>query len=124
MTDATSSIMTHPTAAELLEAVMEWLAESQPTRQGRDAYLALVARNALATVLRELQQGPAMVSGSANRLSDLLNMQAEPAELRDMLIEQIRTGKIAANNPALLVHLAAETKARLAIDQPKYKPAP
>ena len=64
---------THPTAAELLEAVSGFIeTRAAPQLTGRDAFLARVAVNALAVVKRELAQGPAADAAAAERLAALL----------------------------------------------------
>lgn len=115
------SFTSHPDAADLLQAVIEWLEESQPGRQGRDAYLALVARNAVAIVQRELRQGPQAMAEASARMRALLGQDGSYETLNAALAAALRDGRLAADDPRLLAHLAAETQARLDIDQPKYR---
>jgi aminoglycoside phosphotransferase (APT) family kinase protein len=58
-----------PSAAELVEAVREWVAGLELT--GTDAFLTRVAQRALQTVERELELGPALADRHRDRLSAL-----------------------------------------------------
>jgi hypothetical protein len=107
---------THPTAQQLLQAVIDWLGGAQ-----RDGYMALVARNALGIVQRELAQGEAADAAALGRLRDLLGSDGDFAELELELSARIRDGAVAPDDPALLRHLRLQIIDRLAIDQPKYK---
>ena len=61
-----------PTAAELVEAVAEWVAgDVRSATDGRVAFHSRVAENVLATVQRELELGPAMAGHHAARLQAL-----------------------------------------------------
>ena len=61
-----------PTAAELVEAVREWVeGDVRSATQGRVAFHSRVAANALATVQRELELAPAMSAGHAERMARL-----------------------------------------------------
>jgi hypothetical protein len=91
-----------PNAAELIEAVFEFLAgEVLPAADDhRLKFRTLVAMNALGIARRELEAG---VSGS------------EPQSLR--LAERIRAG---GADPALLPELKAHVAAKLRISNPAY----
>jgi hypothetical protein len=115
---------THPTAAELLQAVIAWMESSARNPSERNSYLALVARNALGIVVRELESGAAADLGARGRLISLLALDADLPTLEAELSNRIRTGAVAPDDPALLHHLRLQTAARLAIDQPHYRPAP
>ena len=52
-------MITHPRTEELAESVRLWIDEIRPTLDPRNAFLARVAANAMATIVRELTQGPA-----------------------------------------------------------------
>jgi hypothetical protein len=58
-----------PSAAELVEAVREWLAGVELT--GTDAFLTRVAQRALQTVERELVLGPVLAARHSQRLASL-----------------------------------------------------
>ena len=110
-------MITHPTAAELLRAVAAFL----DTPAAESGYLALVARNALAIVQRELELGPAADARSAERLRALLGLDGDLAELETALAERLRNGAMGLETPGLLEHLRAQLADRLAIDQPRYR---
>ena len=92
-----------PTAAELLEAVEEWVA--QLPLSGRDGFLAKVVSRALQTVRREIALGPALATRHRDRLAALdVGSDAELAEaircgldsaevadaVRDAVIDKLR----------------------------------
>ncbi len=61
-----------PTAAELLEAVREWVAgDVRETATGRVGFHSRVAENVLATLEREVTMGPAMEADHRQRLASL-----------------------------------------------------
>jgi aminoglycoside phosphotransferase (APT) family kinase protein len=61
-----------PTAAELLEAVREWVVgDVRESSSGRVAFHSRVAENVLATLEREVTLGPAMEADHAERLARL-----------------------------------------------------
>lgn len=110
-----------PTAAELIDAVAEFIARDvAPTLTGRLAFHARVAANVLAIVRRELAEGPAADRADAARLAALLGHDGDPAALTEELCRRIEAGEIAADDPALIDHLWATTIATLAVDQPGY----
>jgi len=111
-------VTTHPTAQELLQAVIDWLGGEQ-----RDGYMALVARHALGIVQRELALGAAADTAACARLRDLLGFDGDLATLEAELSARIRERVVAPDDPALLHHLRLQVYDRLAIDQPKYKSA-
>lgn len=119
-----------PTAIELLEAVREFLGEHiRPNVEGRLSFHTLVAMNALGAVERELAQGPALEAESIDRLEALLDLQTDAEhppgarleELERELCRRIREGEIGLDSEPLMEHLSKVTKARLAIDNPKYR---
>ena len=117
---------THPSAAELLQAVIAWLDAGAKSNSApeRETYMALVARNALGIVLREWQQGPQADAAAQARLVKLLSLEGDLATLEAELTSRIRAGIIAPGDPALLNHLRLQTASRLAIDQPRYRGTP
>ncbi len=111
----------HPTALELLEAVRDFLEQrAMPALEGRNAFHARVAVNALDIVRRELQLGNAAATGEQRRLENLLQQQGEVAALDRELCRRIRDGSIALDDPRLVDHLWQTVLDTLAIDQPKY----
>ncbi len=110
-------MITHPTAPELLRAAATFM-ESAPAQPG---YLALVARNAVAIVQREMELGPAADARAAARLREFLDGPGDLAALERELAARIRDGAIGVGTPGLMAHLRAQVLDHLAIDQPRYR---
>jgi hypothetical protein len=114
-------MMDQPSALELVTAVREFIEKhAMPELQGRTAFHARVAANALAIVARELEQAAPASEDERRRLQDLLKQDGTLDALNRELCRQIRCGQIAWNDPALGTHLTAATLAKVAIDQPNY----
>ena len=112
---------THPTAAELLEAVSGFIeTRAAPQLTGRDAFLARVAVNALAVVKRELELGPAARDAAAERLVGLLGDDGPYEALNDELCARLASGELDLSSPGVLEHLKASTIDQVRIDQPNY----
>jgi hypothetical protein len=112
---------THPTAAELLEAVSGFIeTRAAPQLTGRDAFLARVAVNALAVVKRELELGPAAEAAAAERLEALLGDDGPLEALNDELCARLASGELDLSSPGVLEHLKASTIDQVRIDQPNY----
>ena len=111
-------MITHPRAGELLDAMIAYLAEPGGPRAG---YPALVARNALGIVRRELELAPAADARAAARLRALLGQQGDLATLETTLCARLRDGTQAPDAAALLAHLREQVLDHLAIDQPRYR---
>lgn len=92
----------------LLDAVADFIAGL--TLEGRDAFHARVAVNALAIVAREIEQDPA--AAEAQALSAFGGPAALCAGLRD--------GTLDLDTPGLLDALVTANLARLAVDNPRY----
>jgi hypothetical protein len=104
-----------PTAAELAHAVEEFLrGEVIPATEGRLAFQALVAANAVAIIARELELGPEQEAAHSARLSSL--GAADDAEL----VEAIRRGEMDDRAAELLAALRQSVEAKLAVVNPKY----
>jgi hypothetical protein len=110
-----------PGVEVLLEAVTEWIDEIRPLLDDRNAFLARVARAALAVVGREIALGPAVSANGRRQLSKLLGHGGEYGELSNELSELLRRGQIDSDTPGLLEALTAVTVGQLAIDQPGYR---
>lgn len=115
-------MITHPTANELVASVALWLEQIRPTLDPRNAFLARVAGNALATVGRELADGAAAEAESVALMSGLLGRSGTHADLNAALCEAIRTGAMNVETPGLLEALTAMARRQIAIDQPSYRP--
>ena len=110
-----------PTLAELVSAVREFLEEqAMPNLEGRDAFHARVAANALAIVARQLELGPEAEASEQVRLQALLGNEGSLDELNRELCRRIRSGDLAIDDPDLLDHLHTTTLDKVAVDQPKY----
>lgn len=105
----------------LLEAVTEWIDGIQPQLDDQNAFLARVARGALAVVSREISLGPTVSANGHRQLSSLLGHGGESGELSDELSELLRRGQMDSHTPGLLDALTAVTAGQLAIDQPGYR---
>lgn len=113
-------MITHPTASELLEAVIGFIEQrAAPQLTGRDAFLARVAVNALGTVKRELQAGGEAETQATERLRALLGRDGEFDALNAVLTEQLRSGETPLS-PEVLAHLKASVIDQVRVDQPNY----
>lgn len=111
----------HPTAAELIEAVSRFIEERAALQlKDRDAFLAKVAVNALAAVRRELELGPQAQAEATARLAALLGHDGDFAGLNAELCEKLASGEIDLAAPGVLEHLKASATDQVRIDQPKY----
>jgi hypothetical protein len=114
-------MMDQPSSLELVTAVREFIEKhAMPELQGRTAFHARVAANALAIVARELEQGPHANTEEHARLKGLLGRDGTLDELNRELCRRIRTNGLQADDPALGTHLTQTTLAKVAIDQPNY----
>ncbi len=110
-----------PTTAELVTAVREFLEEhAMPNLEGRNAFHARVAANALAIVARQLELGPGAEEEERARLRALLGTEGSLDELNRELCRRIRSGDLALDEPGLIAHLRTTTLDKVAVDQPKY----
>ena len=112
-----------PSVSELVQAVKNFIEETAaPNLTGHAAFHARVASNALATVLRDLEQRPQSEPAERARLLKLLGGDADQSTtaLNEALSAQIKAGEMTPQTPGLLVHLKATTIAQVEIDQPRY----
>jgi aminoglycoside phosphotransferase (APT) family kinase protein len=110
-----------PTAAELVEAVREYVEHSVMERsEGSARFEARVARNALAVVERELRLGTALAEAHARRLG-ALGFENDAA-----LASAIRAGDLDEDDvwPAAAAALAASARDQLLVANPGYLDAP
>ena len=112
-----------PSVAELVQAVKNFIDETAaPNRSGHAAFHARVASNALATVLRDIEQRPQSEAAERTRLLALLGA-AEDTDIETLNAElsaRIRASEFTAETEGLLAHLKATTLAQVEIDQPRY----
>ncbi|HUO93599.1 MAG TPA: DUF6285 domain-containing protein [Rhizomicrobium sp.] len=114
-------MMDQPSMRELVEAVREFLeTKAMPELKGHTAFHARVATNALAIVVRELDQGPRASHEELARLRGLLAQDGTLEELNRELCKRIRSGKFTIATPGLVEHLEKTTRDKVAIDQPGY----
>jgi hypothetical protein len=114
-----------PTAAELLNAVIDFLREeATPSLDHSDAGLGFqmrVAANALAILEREGRLGPAADAREHERLVKLLGHDGTLDELNRELARQLREGQRDERDGALMAHLEATVADKIAIANPKWK---
>ena len=112
-----------PSVLELVTAVKSFIDETAaPQLTGHAAFHARVASNALATVLRDLEQRPDAEAQERQGLIDLLGASEDQstADLNRSLSERIQAGEVTIATPGLLDHLKQTAMAQVEIDQPRY----
>lgn len=115
-------MITHPRTEELVESVRLWIDQIRPTLDPRNAFLARVAANALATVGREITDGPAAEAAAVAGMAGVLGHDGDYAALNSELCARIRSGELSVETPHLLAALTVMARDQIAIDQPSYKP--
>jgi len=114
-------MMDQPSMRELVDAVREFLeTRAMPELKGHTAFHARVAANALAIVVRELEQGGKSAHDEAARLRGLLGHDGTLEDLNRDLCKRIRAGTFTPETPGLVDHLERTTREKIAIDQPGY----
>jgi aminoglycoside phosphotransferase (APT) family kinase protein len=123
--DATPrSLQDRPSAAELLEAVREFVDQDvQPTLEGREAFHARVAANALGIVERELVVGPSIDAPVVARLSALLRRDGTGRALVAALAAGIRDASLDDADPEVVATVLDLVRAKLAVANPRYAEA-
>lgn len=109
-------MITHPTALEIVAGVAGWL----PVDGSASVFQLRVARNALEIAARDMAQSPAADARAAERMRALLGRDGTREELDAALVEAIRGGAIAPDDPRLVAHIRACALDTIAIDQPRY----
>ena len=115
-------MITHPRTEELAEAVAAWIDQIRPSLDPRNAFLARVAANAMATIGRELTQGPAAEAAAVDAMADVLGHAGTYDALNAELCAHIRSGEFTVETPGLLPALRIMATDQIAIDQPNYRP--
>jgi hypothetical protein len=115
-------VISHPRTEELVESVRLWIDEIRPTLDPRNAFLARVAANAMATVYRELTLGPAAEAAAVAGMAGVLGHAGSFSDLNAELCERIRAGDLTIETPGLLAALQVMARDQIAIDQPSYRP--
>jgi hypothetical protein len=110
-----------PTAAELLEAVREFLERDvMAAVDGRVAFHTRVAVNALGILERELASGPGVDAEEHERLRALLGHDGTIAELTAELASRIRDGSLDVSRERVIEHVRGTVRAKLAVANPRY----
>ncbi len=110
-----------PSAAELVGAVRSFLEQdAMPRLEGRAAFHARVAVNALAIVERELDAGPGAAAEEHARLQEMLGRDGTLDELNRELARRIRSRDLDPSDAALRQHLWETTLETVGVDQPRY----
>ena len=110
-----------PAAAELVEAVREFLADHvTPNVEGQLAFHTRVAINALAIVERTMADGGPMDAAELERLKDLLGQDGDLGEMNAALSRAIRSGAMDDQRGAVLDHLRKTAEDKIALANPKY----
>ena len=110
-----------PTAAELVEAVREFLADHvTPNVEGQLAFHTRVAINALAIVERTMAEGGPMDAAELERLRDLLGQDSDLGEMNAALSRAIRSGEMDDKRGTVLDHLRKTAEDKIALANPKY----
>ena len=107
-----------PTAAELVEAVREYLEGVMERGEGTARFEARVARNALGAVERELRLGRSIAATHAARL-EALGFSDDAA-----LAAALRAGELDDDWGAVASALAASARDQLLVANPSYLPPP
>jgi hypothetical protein len=115
-------VITHPRTEELAQSVALWIEQIRPSLDPRNAFLARVAANAMATIRREITQGPAAEVEAVRLMSEALGISGTHAELNAELCKRIRSGEMTVETPGLLAALTVIAREQIAIDQPSYRP--
>jgi len=116
------SLQDRPTAAELLEAVREFLEHDVATSaEGRTAFHARVAVNALGIVERELVLGRSVDAPVVERLAHVLDHSGTPRELVADLAAHIRDGSLDGRRDEVLDAVRDLVRAKLAVANPRYR---
>lgn len=104
-----------PTAAELVEAVREFLERDvMKATEGRVNFHARVAVNVLNMVQRELEQGVEQADAHTQRLASL-GVASEHE-----LSEAIASGRLDDRLPEVMAVVKATVRDKLAVANPKY----
>lgn len=110
-----------PTSAELLEAVANFIhKDALPNLEGRPAFLARVAANAVEIVRRELELASAADAAAQKQLSELLGQSGSLDTLNEELCNRIQHGELTLETPGLEDYLWDMALREIAVDQPKY----
>jgi hypothetical protein len=113
-----------PSAPELIQAVIEYLAGTvRPALGGYAAFESLIAIRLLQIAGGDFELGPSARADEAERLSALLGREGDLDELNAALLELIRAEPLDSDiREAMLKHLRISAEDRLRIANPAYLP--
>jgi len=117
------TLQDRPTAAELLEAVREFVERDVMGHDeipSRVAFHARVAVNVLGIVERELTLGPELDAAERERLAALLGHDSRLEDLTAELARRIRDGSLDDRRAAVVAHVRESVRAKLLIANPGY----
>ena len=117
------TLQDRPTAAELLEAVREFVERDVMARDDlppRVAFHARVAANVLGIVERELTLGPELDAAERERLATLLGHHGELDDLTAELSRSIRDGSLDDRRAAVVDSVRESVRAKLLVANPGY----
>ena len=110
-----------PRLDELVSSVRDYLrADVMAATTGRTSFLGRVAANSLDIVLRDMATGEQARDAEHERLRRLFNSDAALNTLRWRLVDGLRTGQLAIEQPELTIHLRETVVNEALIDQPTY----
>lgn len=110
-----------PTAAELLEAIREFLEHDvMPSVEGRVHFHTRVAVNALGILERELQLGPELDAAERQRLAVLIGHDADLPSLTAELARRIRDGSLDDRGDEVFAAVRESVRAKLLVANPDY----
>jgi hypothetical protein len=116
-----SEMQDRPTAAELLEAIREFLEQDvMPAVEGRVRFHSRVAVNALGMLERELRLGPDLDAAERARLGALLGHDADLATLTTELAGRIRDGSLDDRRDDVVTAVRESVRAKLLVSNPRY----
>jgi hypothetical protein len=115
------TLQDRPTAAELTEAVREFLERDvMPAVEGRVAFHTRVAVNALGMVEREVTLGPELDAAEHERLRTLLGHDGTIRELSAELARSIRDGSLDNRHAEVVALVRESVRAKLLVANPGY----
>jgi Domain of unknown function (DUF6285) len=110
-----------PTAAELLEAIREFLEHDvMPSVEGRVQFHTRVAVNALGILERELKLGSELDAAERERLAGLLGRDADLPSLTAELARRIRDGSLDDRRHEVFAAVRESVRAKLLVANPSY----
>jgi Domain of unknown function (DUF6285) len=116
-----SDMQDRPTAAELLDAIREFLKRDvMPAVEGRVQFHTRVAINALGMLEREVRLGPELDADERARLGALLGHDAGVASLTTELASRIRDGSLDDRRDEVVTAVRESVRAKLLVSNPDY----